>query len=236
MDFTASDEQAMLRDSARRYFSDTSSDRDAAWATYAELGWLALAVPEDAGGLGGDIEDILILAEEMGRGLARAPYVDSAILAMRLIDRASGGNVRRDLLSAIATGQARVAPALYEAGRRYSLEPTARATAQGAGYRLSGTKILVPSGGSADKFLVSALLDDGTIGLFMVEAGNPAVTVSAYSAIDDTQLADLSFGSVMLPAASLFGRVDIELIEDALDEARLALCADALGGLERAIG
>ena len=66
MDFALSQEQKMLRDGARRYLADDFATRrrgdgaagSAGWRGYAELGWLALLAPEDAGGLGGDIEDV----------------------------------------------------------------------------------------------------------------------------------------------------------------------------------
>ncbi|WP_347270680.1 acyl-CoA dehydrogenase family protein [Rhizorhabdus histidinilytica] len=236
MDFTASNEQEMLRDSARRFFADREGDRHAsAWGSYADLGWLALVAPEDAGGIGGDIEDILILAEEMGRALAHEPYAGSAIVAMRLIDRTADGDARRELLAAMADGSIRVAPALYEPGRRYALSPSMRATGDGGGFRLSGAKILVSGGGDADRLLLSATLDDGTIGLFLVDPAATGTTVSRYATIDDGAVADVAFDAFIIGSESLLGRIDIEAIDDALDDARLALCADALGGLERAI-
>ena len=233
----------MLRDGARRYLATDFADRrrcagaadGARWRGYADLGWLALLAPEDAGGLGGEIEDVLILAEEMGRALSLQPYVGSAILATGLVDLVAGGQQRLDLLGAMASGEQRFAPALYEPGRRYRLAPEARAAASGTGYRLSGTKSMVVGGSSADALLVTALMDDGAVGLFLVALDDAAILLKHYSTIDDGEAIDVRFEQVDLRHDALLGITTVDAIDDALDEARLALCADALGALERAV-
>lgn len=240
MDFAPSHEQDMLRDGARRYLADDFAARrcggDATgWQGYADLGWFALLAPEDVGGLGGDIEDVLILAEEMGRALSLQPYVASAILATGLVDLVAGGQQRLDLLGAMMSGERRLAPALYEPGRRYSLEPETRATASGSGYRLSGAKSLIAGGPGADALLVSALLDDGSIGLFLVAMDDAGAGVSNYATIDDGGASDARFEQLELGPDALLGITTVDAMDDVLDEARLALCADALGGLERAV-
>lgn len=234
----------MLRDGARRYLADDFAtrrrgDQPTAWQGYADLGWLALLAPDDAGGLGGDIEDVLILAEEMGRALSLQPYVASAILAIGLVDLVASGQQRLDLLAAMASGERRLAPALYEPGRRYSLEPGTHAAASGAGYRLSGAKSLIAGGPGADALLVPARLDDGSIGLFLVPMDvamdDAAVAASHYATIDDGGASDVGFEQLELGPDALLGIATLDAIDDVLDEARLALCADALGALERAV-
>lgn len=243
MDFTPSSEQEMMRDSARRYLADDFSARRrneestkaAKWRGYAELGWLALMAPEDVGGLGGDIADVLILVEEMGRALSLQPYVASGILATRLVECTAGGAQRFDLLATMISGEQRLAPALYEPGRRYSLVPETRAKETDSGYQLSGKKCLIAGGAGADGFLVSAQLDSGSVGLFLVKADHPSVIASLYSTIDDGDMADAQFKNVNLDSQDLLGIVSAEMFENALDEARLALCADTLGALEAAV-
>ena len=243
MDFAPSQEEVMLRDAARRYLAHDFAARrrgdeangDARWRGYAELGWLALLVPENAGGLGGAIEDVLILAEELGRALSHQPYVTSGILATRLVDLLAGGPQRLELLSAMMSGERRLAPALYEPGRRYSLEPETCATTAGSGYLLSGAKCLIAGVPGTDALLVSALLEDGSIGLFLVAIDYAAVAASHYATIDDGCATDVRFEQVGLGPDALLGITTVEAIDDVLDEARLALCADALGALERAV-
>lgn len=243
MDFALSPEQDMLRDSARRYLANDFAARrrrgeaadGARWRDYADLGWIALLGPEDAGGLGGEIEDVLILAEEMGCALSLQPYVASAILAIGLVDLVAGGQQRLDILGEMTSGERRFAPALYEPGRRYMLAPELRAAASGAGYRLSGAKTLVVGGAGADGMLASARLDDGAVGLFLVPMDNAGVFVTPYALIDDGGAIDARFDQADLGPDALLGIVSVDAIDDVLDEARLAQCADALGALERAI-
>jgi alkylation response protein AidB-like acyl-CoA dehydrogenase len=228
LDFTPSSEQAMLRDSARRFLEKPGDD---AWQGYAELGWLGIAVPEDAGGLGGSMADMTILAEEMGRALAPDPFIDSAVLATRLVDVLATGSRRAELLGAMIEGTRRLAPALYEPRRRYRLVPEASAEQADGAFRVSGAKVLVMDGAAAHGFLVTAAVDGGT-GLFLVDRDQPGVECRAYRTLDGRACADLVFTSA---SAGLLSSSALDAVDDALDEARLCLCADMLGGMDSAI-
>jgi alkylation response protein AidB-like acyl-CoA dehydrogenase len=229
LDFTLNSEQTMLRDSARRYLAQAGG---ASWQGYADMGWLGIAAPEDAGGLGGGMADLAILAEEMGRALAPAPFVDGAVLATRLADRLAGDR-REALLGEMIAGTRRLSPALYEPGRRYQLAPQATAVRDGKGYRLSGVKVLVMDGAAADDLLVTASLD-GDVGLFLVDREQPGIDCRAYRTLDGRNCADFRF-DLTVAADSLLSAEALDAVEDALDEARLCLCADMLGGMDSAI-
>jgi acyl-CoA dehydrogenase len=242
VDFAFSQEQEMLRDGARRFLADDfAARRDTGrasegnrWRDYADFGWLAVLVPEDAGGLGCDIEEALILAEEMGRALSMQPYTTSAICAIRLIDRVASGQNRLKLLSDMASGTVRLAPAIYEPSRRYALKPETHASSSDTCYRLTGDKSLIEGGATADALFVTAVLDDDTIGLFLV-AHDKAFTLRQYKTIDDRDTIDVHFDQVSLSPEALIGITTVEVLDEVIDTARLALCADALGALERAI-
>lgn len=243
MDFTLTSEQDMLRSSARRFLADDFANRrrqdvpthSTAWRNYADLGWLALPMPEDAGGLGGSVEDVLILAEELGRALVIQPYAASCILAGRLIDRVASGPTRLTLLGNMLAGELRLSPALYEPGMRYSTLPETRAFATEGGYRLSGQKCLVFGGAEADAMLVSARMADDGIGLFQVPADRDGVNLTGYSLIDGSSASDTQFDDAELSADAFLGIVTPDVLEDSIDEARLALCADALGAMDMAV-
>lgn len=230
LDFTLNSEQTMLRDSARRYLAQAGG---ASWQGYAELGWLAIAAPEDAGGLGGGMADLAILAEELGRALAPEPFVDGAVLATRLVDRLVVGHRREALLGEMIAGTRRLAAALYEPGRRYELAPQTTAVRDGGGYRLSGTKVLVMDGAAADDLLVTAALDGG-VALFLVGREQAGVDGRAYRTVDRRDCADFRL-DVTVEADRLLSGNALDAVEDALDEARLCLCADMLGGMDSAI-
>ena len=94
MDFNLSEEQTAIQDSLKRYLAkDYSFEQrralvkgpvghsEQAWATYAELGLLALPFPEAAGGLGGNAIDTMLIAETLGTSLALEPFLSSVVLA-----------------------------------------------------------------------------------------------------------------------------------------------------------
>ena len=59
----------------------------AVWKQFAELGWLALPIAEEFGGLGGGAVEIGILMEAFGRGLVSEPYVATVVLGAALVNR-----------------------------------------------------------------------------------------------------------------------------------------------------
>lgn len=242
MDFRPSSEQEMLRDSARRYFDEAPRETSrAAWARYAEFGWLAMPVAVERGGLGSSLADMAVLCEEFGRGQARESWIAGALLPARLLAR-SAAPAAVPLSVALAEGTQRCTAALYEPARRYALTPQLCAAPEAGGaYRLSGRKLLVADGAQADVLLVSAGIDDGKgpprPALFAVAADAPGLARSSYDTLDGAQAADVAFDAVPVDAgARLAEGADVPaMLEAALDEARVCLCAEMLGAADRAI-
>lgn len=249
MDFRLSLEQEMLRDSARRYISTEHSfekrakhARDPAhdsWSELVELGWLALGVPEDNGGIGSSVEDLAILSEEMGRGLFIESFIGCAVLPTRLLSYCPGTAQREAALEAIATGDARIAVALYESGRRYALaHPVTEAKCNEDGtYRLSGSKIAVCGAAGAKRIIVSASIEAGEPALFLIDADAAGIERRAYAAIDDERMCDLTLREVHAREEDLLVRGEVAgvAVEHATDDAIVCLCADILGGMEKAV-
>ena len=204
-----SEDQVMFRDAARRWV-EQEADADASiadqWAKFAELGWLMIGLPEDAGGLGGDAFDAAIIAEELGRGLVKAPFVGVAVTAAQLLLAFAP-----DRLEALMAGEEKPLLAHVEmgAGGDPSWVET-QAVKDGESWRLTGTKTAIIGAPMAESFLVSARTEDG-IGLFEVSADS--AKLREYVLID------------MRPAGDL-------VLEGT--EARL-LAADALGEITRAV-
>lgn len=246
MDFDLSDEQRMLADSARRYVGERCSleDRRAQvragtgwspqrWADFAEMGWLALPLPEAAGGLGGGPVELALLMEALGHGLVSEPLVDSAVLCGSVLSEAGA----TPLLEAIATGEAVFALAHLEEGDRhpYAASVNMQAQRDGEGWQLSGHKHLVQHGASATHWLVSARPDDGAgWAFFVVKSDTPGVDVRSHRMIDGTYAADLRFDRVRLEASALVLDANRapSALEAALDQAVLAHCAATIGSME----
>jgi acyl-CoA dehydrogenase len=255
MDFRFSTEQGMLRDSARDFLSTKQSferrqryldriDLDC-WQQFAELGWLAMAVPEDMDGLGSSMTDIAIMCEEFGRGLSISPFIASAVLPARLLGRAKRGDAVAELLPALAVGSMRAAVAFHEHGHRYdAFRPGVHASRQTDGsYILTGQKIIVSGGAAADVLIVSARVIDecgadvSAMELFLVDTKQMGIVRRVYRTIDDAEVADLGFHGASVPAEGLlsFDEGAAANLERSLDEAAICLCADLLGGMSAAL-
>jgi alkylation response protein AidB-like acyl-CoA dehydrogenase len=253
MDFEFNDMQQMLIDSAARLIKDCSGIEywrgrrnlpdgcdQAMWNQFAELGWLALAVPEDAGGLGGTMEDIALLMAELGRGLVTDPIASTAVLAAHVIDRLAGADLREALLAAIASGESRIALAHEEVGDRYELT-CARVTValrKGEDYVLNGAKLMALDAPSAQHLLVTAgIADEEGYGIFLVAADAPGLTFNSYPLVDGSRAADLDLIDVAVAADRLLGSGGAALaaLQGAVDRATVALMAQAVGAMEAAV-
>jgi alkylation response protein AidB-like acyl-CoA dehydrogenase len=243
MDFRLSAEQGMLRDAARRFVLDRLDfsargvgglDPATSWAAIAEMGWLALPVPEDCDGLGGCAEDMVILAEELGRGAAPEPFVEGAVLSARLIDLAGTPKQRQELLPALGAGTLRFAAALQEHQRWTSSSLTTRLSHTDNGYLLSGTKCMVIYGQHADRLIISAEFEN-TLTLCVVDANAVGVERRDYASIDGRSFSDFSFDAVAVSKEHILcAKPDLRAVVDrAVDEAIIGICADALGGIDK---
>ena len=248
MNFDLSDEQKMLADSAARYVRercDLESRRQAAkspdgfsrrhWQHFAEQGWLALTLPDDAGGLGLGLEDLVVLMEELGRGLVAEPVVDSTVLCGTLLAGANHSQSRAELLPRVASGEAILALAHLEQGGRaeYDSPVATRALPDDGRWLISGTKHLVCHGPAATHLVVSAEVA-GEMGysLFLVDGGASGITRDDYSLIDGTRAADMHFNEVPATVRLQGDGSAARALHDALDRALIASAAAALGSME----
>jgi alkylation response protein AidB-like acyl-CoA dehydrogenase len=250
MEFNYSEEQLALQDTLQRFisrdydfdkrrrFSASSLGYSAeAWSQFAELGLLALPLPEAFGGLGGTAVDIMLVMEQFGQGLLLEPYLSTVVICGGLIRDAASEPMQQKLLPEIAAGTTKLSLAAYEAAGRYELSYVG-CTAQesGASWRLSGRKTVVLDGASADYYLVSArssgkVGDRDGISLFLVPRDAKGLTAAAYPTQSGARAADLQLENVTLGADALIGAPSkgLALIERAVDRANAALCAEAVG-------
>ncbi len=247
MDFSLTPEQAMLRDSIdrfvaehgdfpawRRQLADGAMHDSAAWARMAQLGWLGIAIPDSAGGLGAGPVETMLVMEGIGRALCRVPYAGTCVLAPALLPATD------KLLAGIAAGTAHVAAAVDEADARFVLSHVAtRATRQGQGWVLDGAKSFVSDGATADWFIVpartaGAVAEPAGITLFLVPATAKGLSVERHRGPDHHHHARLALRGLALPDSAVIGTVDGGLapLEAAIDRAICAHLAEAVGGME----
>jgi len=249
MDFNYTPEQQQFRDALRRFIDkdysfeqrkkiihSESGVSDAAWATLTELGMTALPVPEEQGGFNGSAVDMLVVMQELGRGLVVEPYF-ATVLGAQFLKLAGG---QEDLLEQVAAGELKLAVALGEKQSRHDLFDIAT-TARKAnnGYVINGTKTVVVHGAQADHLIVSARTSGGQrdtagISLFLVTADTPGVTCRDYRTIDGQRAADISFKDVQVPASALLGNEGAgwDILDAAADYGATLLCAEAVGAMD----
>lgn len=254
MDFSFSESQSLIRDTAERLVREhydfgakrkaletrpASSNRDMPgfWEKIAELGLLGVGIDEAYGGTGGNFIDRSVVLEALGRGLVTEPYIASAVICADLIADAGNDRQKEQILPEIVAGTKRLAFAHGESG---SFEEASsiqtHADKDGSGYRLSGTKIVVVGGDAADTFIVSARIGTGAqptreISLFLVASDAPGVTVRRFPTVDGSGAADIVLHDVAVSADDLLGPAGKALphIERALDRAIAASCCAAIG-------
>jgi len=189
MDFAFSEEQDMLRASAREFLAKQCPSSyvrrmmeaedawdPAFWARLAEMGWTGLGIPEEYGGVGTFL-DLVVVLEEAGRALLPGPFFSTMGLAVPTLLEAAGEAQKKAVLPAIAAGDARATVALTEPSGRWDAEGvTLGARSSGDGWRLDGVKLFVPDAAVADHTIVVARTrsegEDG-VTLFLV-SGRPS--------------------------------------------------------------
>jgi hypothetical protein len=254
MNFDFTEEQVMLRDSVARFVQDeygfdarqriVKSDDGFSpdnWRTFAELGWLSIPFAEEHGGFGGDAVDIMVVMEQLGKGLVVEPYFATVLLFGGLLQRAGRAEQQAAIIPQIIEGNCLGAFAYLERQSRYELaDVKTTAVADGEGYRLNGGKVVVFNGAKADHVIVSARTsgeqsDEEGISLFLVKSEAPGLEKIPYRMMDGQRVANLVLTDVQVPAANLVGELDsgYPLIRTAAMEANLALAAEGLGIMEQ---
>lgn len=238
MNFAFTEDQILIRDSARGWLGDfapvshvrqvmaTAEGYDRAlWAEVAAMGWTGLIVPEDLGGSGLGFVELAILCEEMGRRLYPSPFEATVVLAAnallalgsdRLLDRIATGETTATLAAGNATGKV-------------------TAIADGGSYRLDGVMRHVPDGARADVILVAADLD-GRTALFALEGAVPGLAREGLASMDQTRRpAELRFEAAIVSAGALVSADADKALTIALDRAAAMMAAHAVGAAEQCL-
>ena len=244
------DEQTMLRDTARQFVNDTApvshlrglrDDADATgfapalWKQFAEMGFTSILIPEDQGGLGlGHVEAGIVL-EEIGRNLTPSPFLATSVGAVTAL-KAGGAALREAWFPRIASGDAVVALAIDETAKHRPAQIAMTAERSGNGFRLSGAKAFVAHGHLADLIIVAARTagaagEENGITLFAVEKGAARLAASPERLTDASIAARLTFDGVEVDADAVIGEVDQGWsgLSDILSASRTGASAEMLG-------
>jgi alkylation response protein AidB-like acyl-CoA dehydrogenase len=241
LEFT--DEQLELRDSARAALArecpaelvrdvagggrggDDLADR-LAW-----LGWPALTMDVDLGGLGRSFVELAIVIEELGRAAAPSAFLPTLTQFVPVVREVGTDAQAHRFLAGVASGELTGALALHEGGRWDPGTVMATAERDGDGWLLRGHKQHVLGAPELSEVVVAARRESGTLGLFVVPADE--LTFKRTPSLDPTRpLANVELNGVWVPDARMLGAPDADAgkaLGRALDEAIVGLSLDALG-------
>jgi alkylation response protein AidB-like acyl-CoA dehydrogenase len=254
MDFSFTDEQSMLRDTVASYLADhydfdtrraaiasPAGWRPEVWKAFAEeLGILGASFPEDLGGLGGGAVDNMVVMEEFGKALVVEPYLSTVVIGGGFLKHGAPASAP-GLIGGIIDGSVIIAFAYAEPRGRYNLANLATtARKEGAGYVLNGHKAVVVGAPWASHLIVTARTGGARaeaegVSVFLVDKTAPGVVTRDYPTVDGRRASEVFFENVSLPADALIGGegAGLPLVEQVVDEAIAALCAEACGVLRK---
>jgi alkylation response protein AidB-like acyl-CoA dehydrogenase len=251
MQFVHSEEQQMIRASARELLRGYSSERMRAamrapgaydaplWRQMSgELGWSGLALPEQYGGGGLGWVELCILQEELGRRLVASPFFATVALAASLVREAGSEAQREALLRPIAAGSVRIACALSGSDGRPPPEGVSvRLESRAGRMSLTGVSDFVIHADSADLLLVLARVGEpGDLALAVLPATTAGITIRPHVMLDLTRpMSRVTFENVGLRAEERLGMpgASAPALARGLDLARIALASEALGGAQQ---
>jgi alkylation response protein AidB-like acyl-CoA dehydrogenase len=258
MALVLSEEQSMLRDSARGLISDkapvshlrqlrdtkdTSGFSREFWKTFAEMGFSGLLVPEEFGGSGLGCVEAGVVMEEIGRTLMPSPFFSTAVLAASALSRGGSAAQKAQHLPKISDGSLLAALAIDEGAKHRPLQTKMHAVRSGNGFRLSGDKAFVVDGHTADLVIVAARTAGAAgeregVTLFLVDPKTKGIAIERTAMVDSHNAARIKFENTEVNADGVLGEVDqgFALLEGVLNIGRGAVASEMVGLSEEVFG
>jgi len=256
MDFDLSEEQRLLKESVdglltdaydfeqrKKYMKEKGGWSRAFWGKLAEQGLLGLPFTEADGGFGGGGVETMIVMEALGKALVLEPYLATVVIGGGFLRHGGSAEQKKTHVPGIVDGSRTLAFAQLEKSSRYDLFDVATtAKKKGTAHVIDGEKFVVVNGENADTLIVTARTkgdrrDKTGIGVFLVPASAKGVTKKSYPTQDGLHAADISFTGVEVDGNAAIGDPEnaLPLIERVVDDARIALCAEAVGLMDESL-
>src|ERR1700719_2487550 len=261
MDFDLSEEQRLLKDSVdgllgssydfeqrKKYMAEKGGWSQAVWGKLAEQGLLGLPFAEADGGFGAGAVETMIVMEALGKALVLEPYLATVVLAGGFLRRGGSAEQKAAHIPGIIDGSKTFAFAQLEKNSRYDLsDVSTSAKKKGAGWVIDGEKFVVLNGETADMLVVTVRTKGGQrdksgIGVFLVPGNAKGVVRKGYPTQDGLHAADITLTGVEVGADAAIGDPEngdpkggLALIERVVDDARIALCAEAVGLMDESL-
>ncbi len=257
MDFNFTEEQNILRKTARDFLEthcpsafvlemeeDERGCTEALWRGMADLGWMALIIPEDYEGVGGDFQDLVVMLEEMGRACLPGPFFSTVVLGACSIMEAGNEAQMQDFLPGIAAGDKVLTLAHTEPDATkydpYLIKVTA--VPREKDFIINGTKLFVPDALAADTLICAARTAgepdamDG-ITLFLVDTKSPGVQCTPLKTIAGDKQYEVIFDQVHLREEDILGGLNNggTHLEGILQRGAVGKCAEMVGGAQKVL-
>jgi alkylation response protein AidB-like acyl-CoA dehydrogenase len=248
LDFT--DDQEELREAIRavlvkespitlaRAVVEDGTRATALWDTVVGLGWPALTVPEQYGGIGLGAVEAAILAEECGRMLTPGPLFPTVMQFVPALLECGDDAQRARWLGAVATGECSGSLALCDADGSYDLAGVATTcTVAGDELVLSGTKRYVFEADAVDELVVVARAPGttGDDGLCAVVVPAAAVRTHTVNALDESRrLVHVELADVRVAKDRALTGASAPALRRAMEEATVALALEMVGAAQAA--
>ena len=254
MDFALSTEQELLRKEVR-HFLETECPKKVVkelqaselgyspemWDKMADLGWLGLVIPEEYGGVGGNLVDLAVLFEEIGRAACPSPLFSTVVFGVLPLLQAGDEGQRQQFLPRVAGGDCILSMALEEPEAAYDPRFMAtRASARGRGFAISGTKLFVQNAHIANRLFVVARTHEGGadgsgLTVFVMDGKAPGVSITPLPATAGDKQFEVTFDNVSAPCACLLGDADNgwALVESTLRHAVAMQCVQIVGVMQQ---
>ena len=253
MDFTFNEEQTMIQDQVEQFIQKeydwetrqelSNSDLGFGthnWKTFAELGWLGIAVSEKNGGFGGSSIETMLIMEEFGKGLVVEPFLETIVMSAGILDKHGTDEQKNEIISSVINGEMHLALAYAEPQSRFNLsDVVTEAKVDGENFVINGFKSVVMNGPSANKIIISARtsgkqLENNGISLFLVDSDIEGLTKSDYKTVDGRKASDINLENVIVSKNCLIGSLNegFDILDEAIDRSILAISAEAVGAME----
>jgi pimeloyl-CoA dehydrogenase small subunit len=256
MDFDLSEEQRLLKESVdglltdsyefdqrKKYMAEKGGWSKAIWSKLAEQGLLGLPFAEADGGFGAGAVETMIVMEALGKALVLEPYLATVVIAGGFLRHGGSAAQKEAHIPGIIDGAKTFAFAQLEKNSRYDLNDiVTSAKKKGSGWIIDGEKFVVINGEKGDTLIVTARTKGGQrdktgIGVFLVPANAKGITKKGYPTQDGLHAADITFTGVEVDGSAAIGDPEnaLPLIERVVDEARTAMCAEAVGAMDESL-
>lgn len=253
MNFSLSEEQEMLRKSAREFLTakcpkilvremerDEKGYSPELWSEMAGLGWMGLVFPEEYAGSGMSFLDLAVLLEEMGRACLLGSFFSTVVLGGLPVLDAGSREQKAQYLPQLARGEAIFTLALTEASAQYDAASIrTRARRDKGAYIISGTKLFVPDAHIADYLLCVARTSERApaengITIFIVKAKSPGIASTALKTLAGDKLYEVVFDGVRVAEEAILGGLGRGwgVVQRVMEQAAVGKCCEMLGAMQ----